>query len=45
MIMEGQTKVTRLAVVAGETLHGAIGAIATDRLKRIQGCIADWVRG
>jgi mRNA interferase MazF len=36
-------RVGRLAVVDGEILLGAIGQIATDRLQRIKGRLAEWL--
>lgn len=38
-------RVTRLAVVAGGLLHGAIGTLADSRLKRIRQCLARWLSG
>jgi mRNA interferase MazF len=37
-------RVGRLAVVEGDILLGAIGDIAPDRLQRIKGQLADWLR-
>jgi mRNA interferase MazF len=37
-------RVGRLAVVEGDILLGAIGDIAPDRLQRIKGRLADWLR-
>jgi mRNA interferase MazF len=36
-------RVSRLAVVEGEILVGAIGQIAPERLERIKGRLADWL--
>ncbi len=36
-------RVGRLTVVDGEILLGAIGQIATDRLQRIKGRLAEWL--
>jgi mRNA interferase MazF len=38
-------RVSRLAVVARRSLLGAIGVISPDRLSRIKGVVADWIRG
>ena len=38
-------RVTRLAVVSAEILHGAIGTLSEQRLTHIRGRIADWVLG
>ena len=38
-------RVTRLAVVSAEILHGTIGTLSEQRLTRIRRRLADWVLG
>jgi hypothetical protein len=38
-------RVTRIAVVSADLLHGAVGKIADDRLDRIRSRLAGWIRG
>lgn len=38
-------RITRLAVVAGMRLQGAIGILADSRLTRIRQCLAQWLVG
>ena len=38
-------RVTRLAVVSADLLHGAIGTLSEERLKQIQSRLAGWIRG
>ncbi|MDA0745521.1 MAG: type II toxin-antitoxin system PemK/MazF family toxin [bacterium] len=38
-------RLTRLAVVSGDLLEGAIGTLPEERLSRIYSRLADWVRG
>jgi mRNA interferase MazF len=36
-------RVTRLAVVSGDLLHGAVGNLASDRLERIRSRLGRWI--
>jgi len=38
-------RVTRLAVVSADILHGAIGNLSEERLKRIQARLSNWILG
>ncbi len=38
-------RITRLAVVAGMRLQGAIGTLADSRLTRVRKCLAQWLAG
>jgi mRNA interferase MazF len=38
-------RITRLAVVAGSILHGAVGELSKERLNAIQARLADWILG
>ena len=38
-------RIARLAVVSANLLVGAIGEVGTDRLKRVQGKLANWIQG
>lgn len=38
-------RVTRIAVVSGDILHGAIGCLSGYRLDRIRSRLSDWIRG
>ena len=38
-------RIARLAVVAADSLVGAVGEISPERLRRIRQKIADWVQG
>ena len=38
-------RVTRLAIVAGDLLQGAIGSLAPERLDRVRTRVAGWVSG
>jgi mRNA interferase MazF len=38
-------RTTRVAVVAGEIVLGAIGNLPVERLKRIQTALANWILG
>jgi mRNA interferase MazF len=38
-------RVTRLAVVAAETLHGSVGQLTTTRLQSIRARLANWILG
>jgi hypothetical protein len=36
-------RVTRLATVSGDLLHGAIGNLTSDRLERIRSRLGRWI--
>lgn len=36
-------RITRIAVVCGDLLHGAVGNLATDRLERIRARLGQWI--
>jgi mRNA interferase MazF len=38
-------RIARLAVVAANLLVGTIGEVGPDRLKRVQGKLANWIQG
>ena len=38
-------RITRLAVVAADILHGTIGTLSEERLTRIRIKLSDWIRG
>jgi mRNA interferase MazF len=38
-------RVTRVAVVSADMLHGTIGTLAHERLTRIRTCLANWILG
>ena len=38
-------RVTRLAVVSADILHGAIGTLSEERLNQIQSRLANWILG
>ena len=38
-------RVTRVAVVSADILHGAVGNVAPDRLERIRCRLGQWISG
>jgi len=38
-------RVTRIAIVSADLLHGAVGNLAADRLERIRSRLARWISG